>query len=243
MLAGIAITGIAAFATSLSDDLKGLLVATGVAMVSGGGYAAGKPSAVKESVDRVNRNTPILLCLLCLGALLLTACTISKSEIDKEGNILSTEGPQSKAAVRLPGETPDGIMPFIAANYNGAAPTITLQDDNGTWIATPGGGAAISFNPTTGTWYMWSPKNMKIGSFSYTPEPKPGEAAIVASGIDANMSDVEAVRAEMFRYAMEAIQGMQREAAEAKVRQLAEAGKITGEVAKLIIEGILPTMP
>jgi len=101
----------------------------------------------------------------------------------------------------------------------------------------------MTFSTSAGPVYLWSPKDGRIVGLRYTPEPVPSEPALVADVIELNLSTVASVYAEQFAMAMTAIQGMTQAETKARVRQMEELRLITSDVAKVLIESVIPLLP
>ena len=122
------------------------------------------------------------------------------------------------------------------AAYHGLAPTLLKQDAEGNWVNMPGPIGILSA-PVPGTnqlAYIISPKDTRIASISYTPEPDPGEAAFVILGIEANISTPLAQHVEAIRIALPVLASMTKEEALATVEKWRIAGEMAPTVADLL---------
>ena len=123
------------------------------------------------------------------------------------------------------------------AGYHGLAPTLLKQDAEGNWVNMPGPVGVLSA-PVPGSEgqlaYIISPKDTKIASISYTPEPAPGQAAFVVMGIEANISEPLAQHVAAIQIALPVLQGMTKEEALATVEKWRIAGEMAPTVADIL---------
>jgi hypothetical protein len=175
-----------------------------------------------------------LILLAAVVLIALTGCnSVNTAQIDTE-KIKTSAQPASLAAISADGD--------LKASYQGVPPTGLMQDAEGTWMTTPGQGGVLTFNPQTGTVYLWSPKDARVEGVKVTPAPEPGQPSFEAQLIETNLSTVASVYAGQFETAMDAIKDMTRAEAEARVKQLEQAGIITGNVADLIVSSVVPLL-
>lgn len=177
----------------------------------------------------------IVLILFCASLFLLGGCNaVNNARIDGDG-ILTNAQPANLAHMDNDGQQ--------RASFLGVAPTHLKQDDTGNWLTTPGPGGVMTFPTERGPVYLWSPKDGKIKGLAFTPQPNPGEPALRADSIELNLSTVASVYAEQVKLAMDAIKDMTRVEAESRVKQLEQARLITSDVAKVLIESVIPLLP
>jgi hypothetical protein len=124
-----------------------------------------------------------------------------------------------------------------SASYQGAQPSQVQIPELGS-ATYPGSAALIGF----GELRMVSPKDVTAAKIAYTPEPKAGKPAIVIQDLEANISDVAAIRREQFAAAMAAIQGMTESEAKRRIEQMREGGEIGEDVAASLIEHVVPLL-
>ena len=127
--------------------------------------------------------------------------------------------------------------PEQAAAYQGAQPSQIALDEQLSFT-TPGAGAVVAF----GELRLWSPKDVTAESITYTPEPADGEPAVKVRGLRANISDVAQVRADKYRRAMTAIQGMTEAEARRRIEQMEAAGEISSDVADVLVQSVIPNL-
>lgn len=176
--------------------------------------------------DRGGKAAPALL--MIVPAVLLGGCSNPPLNVaDKQSGRSEVTG---AAAGYMDAE---GVQ---TASYPGVPPSFLKQDAQGTWITTPGEGAVVTFDPSTGKGYVWSPKDTEIEELTLTPNPKPGQPKVRLKGVKANMSNVAEVRAEQFASAVDAMKAMSEDEAKRYVQSLVEARKISEEAAGVLRE-------
>ena len=130
------------------------------------------------------------------------------------------------------------------ASFNGLAPMQLKQDAEGNWITNPGPASVISIPvPGGGVGYIFSPKDVIIKGFRYTPIPAAGESAFSVDEVSTNISTPLAQHVAAIQIASATLEGMTKAEAEAMVRKWEEAGKMAPsvvEVVKLIMAAMFP---
>jgi len=176
-----------------------------------------------------------LLIVVALAAVCCVGCTQASTKIDGQSrNVKLGNTPANVGTVE-----PDG---GIVANYYGLGGTAINIDEQGSYMATPGDGGWMAYNPETGTIMLWSPKDSTMKGVEFTPAPQPGNAALKADEITMNISAPREQLVAGLAEVIEAIIALPKDQAEAEVRKYEEVGKITPELAKLIIESIIPLL-
>lgn len=231
-----------AIGTPLAAAGDGVYVTLGIILATIGGLLTGvaardndltseESGATAKRARRLN-GVRATLAIAPLLLLVMAGCNAVNTASITDAEVATTAQPASLAVMDN-----EGVQ---KATFQGVAPTQSKQDQDGTWLTTPGPGAAISFNPATGLIYLWSPKDTRIEGVEVTPKPAAGQPAFKAALIEANLSPVAAVYAAQFKDAMDAIKDMTRAEAEAQVKKMEQARLITSDIAKVLIESVIP---
>jgi len=107
------------------------------------------------------------------------------------------------------------------------------QDAEGNYLIEPGPGGVLSIR---GEAYIFSPKDVKIGKMTYTPEPIPGQPAIVVENLEANISEPLGQHVLALEVALPILQGMAKEEALATIERWRIVGAITESVFTKLME-------
>ena len=161
-------------------------------------------------MNRSNRY-PQLVALIA-AALAMTSCMVyPKSYMDK-----------TKISTDLTGQTIQWIDSDgnLQSTNPGVAGTLLNQDAQGQWTAQGLPVGALSVNPTTGVLTIASPKDVRLGNVSITPVPAPGQPFFRADAVEANVSSPLSVAAGALVGHLQAMQGMNQDAALAYVEGL-----------------------
>ena len=161
-------------------------------------------------MNRSNRY-PQLVALIA-AALAMTSCMVyPKSYMDK-----------TKISSDLTGQTIQWIDSDgnLQSTNPGVAGTLLNQDAQGQWTAQGLPVGALSVNPTTGVLTIASPKDVRLVNVSITPVPAPGQPFFRADAVEANVSSPLSVAAGALVGHLQAMQGMNQDAALAYVEGL-----------------------
>ena len=161
-------------------------------------------------MNRSNRY-PQLVALIA-AALAMTSCMVyPKSYMDK-----------TKISTDLTGQTIQWIDSDgnLQSTNPGVAGTLLNQDAQGQWTAQGLPVGALSVNPTTGVLTIASPKDVRLVNVSITPVPAPGQPFFRADAVEANVSAPLSVAAGALVGHLQAMQGMNQDAALAYVEGL-----------------------
>jgi len=131
----------------------------------------------------------------------------------------------------------------LSGLYGGAPPAATMQDDTGTWSIMPGAYGVLTVDPNSGRLYIISPRDVKITDVKITPAPAPGEPFFQAASVEANLSPVAAVYERQYAAYTDKLLGMTQEAAKVQIQAWQTAGEILPDVAKMLLEAFVPTLP
>jgi len=175
------------------------------------------------------------LLLLALAATLCVGCTDASTKIDGQTrNVDLKSTPANVGTVE-----PDG---GIVAAYHGLGGTAMNIDEAGSYMATPGDGGWMVYNPQTGTIVLWSPKDSVMKGVKFTPAPEPGQPALSADEITMNISVPREQLVAGLAEVIEAIIALPKDQAEAKVKELEAAGEITSDIANLLLTYVVPML-
>ena len=161
-------------------------------------------------MNRSNRY-PQLVALIA-AALAMTSCMVyPKSYMDK-----------TKISTDLTGQTIQWIDSDgnLQSTNPGVAGTLLNQDAQGQWTAQGLPVGALSVNPTTGVLTIASPKDVRLVNEASTPVPAPGQPFFRADAVEANVSSPLSVAAGALVGHLQAMQGMNQDAALAYVEGL-----------------------
>jgi len=178
-----------------------------------------------------------IVTLLCVAALAMFSVGCTQADLNIGGDnedVRIKNRPTNVGKVDSEGN--------IVAAFEGLGGTAMNIDELGGYLATPGDGGWLVYNPTTGVVVVWSPKDSTMEGVKFTPAPNPGEPALVADKITMNISAPREQLAGAFAEAVEAIIALPKDQAEAEVRKWEEAGKITPQLAEVLIRLIVPLL-
>lgn len=161
-------------------------------------------------MNRSNRYPQLVA--LFVTVLAMTSCMVyPKSYMDK-----------TKISTDLTGQTIQWIDSDgnLQSTNPGVAGTLLNQDAHGQWTAQGLPVGALSVNPTTGALTIASPKDVRLVNVKITPAPEPGQPFFQADAVEANVSAPLAVAAGALVGHLQAMQGMNQDAALAYVEGL-----------------------
>lgn len=212
-------------------ELMGVLVGLGLMAARDNNVASEQARAGRDSQSSI-------LPLFAMGLIVtaLVGCSgVSTIDVSAKGAKTAAQ-PASVALMDNDGHQ--------VGSYLGVAPTNIKQDADGAyWTTTPGVGGILTFPTEHGNVSIWSPKDAKLISVEFTPEPKAGSPALKVGSMEFNVSTVAAVYAQQFRDAMDAIKDMTRAEAEVWIKRAEVAGQITTDVADVIRAAVIPLLP
>ncbi len=128
--------------------------------------------------------------------------------------------------------TPEGNL---QASYQGIGATQAMVEPNNYWIQQQGPAAVMNFPIAGGVAQMYSPKNIDIGSLTYTPKPPAGQPMLTITNLRANISEPMAQDVEGLRAAYPELVILNRDAVNADIERMKAAGEITSDLATAIV--------
>ena len=129
--------------------------------------------------------------------------------------------------------TPEGNL---QASYQGIGATQAMADPNGAWAQMQGPAAIINFPLNNGVAQMFSPKDVIIRNLKYTPEPKPGAAALEIGELTANISVPMAQDVAALQVALPLLAEMSKAEALAAIEKWRIAGTMMPTIADALIK-------
>ena len=159
-----------------------------------------------------------------LVMLAVSGCTHNQTTLDKTGVTSITSEAHTGIVY------PNGLL---EASYHGLGASLLNQDAEGNYLIEPGPGGVLSIR---GEAYIFSPKDVKIGKMTYTPEPIPGQPAIVVENLEANISEPLGQHVLALEVALPILQGMAKEEALATIERWRIVGAITESVFTKLME-------
>ena len=168
-----------------------------------------------------NALTAALFCAVLLGG-----CTGNLLEMDDVGEVYQRTSGASVARLDSDGN--------LTAAFHGLAPTVSMQDDTGTWFAGPGPYLKMTFPVGDRIAVIISPNDVEIEGMSYTREPAPGQPAFYVAKISANISEPLDRHVSAVTVALAALEGMTKAEAEATVKKWEAAGDMLPGVIDLL---------
>jgi len=167
----------------------------------------------------------MLVVLTVALVLLLVGCaTHNQTALNKDGVSSITSDAHTGIVY------PNGLL---EASYHGLGASLLNQDAEGNYLIAPGPGGVLSIR---GEAYIFSPKDVKIGKMTYTPEPSPGQPAIVVENLEANISEPLGKHVLALEVALPILATMTEVEALATVERWKIIGAITESVAAKLIE-------
>ena len=204
----------------------GGIIATGIGLLKAADAPKPNPSAKFLK--------PKLLIPLAV-AVLLFGCGKQLTTYDVTRDVQASNSNASVVRMTAEGE--------LSGLYGGAPPAATMQDDTGTWSIMPGAYGVLTVDPNSGRLYIISPRDVKMTDVKITPAPAPGEPFFQAASVEANLSPVAAVYERQYAAYADKLLGMTQEAAKVQIQAWQTAGEILPDVAKMLLEAFVPTLP
>jgi len=171
--------------------------------------------------------TMLLVAVLCLVGCTHNLTTITPDEVyarTSPANLASMDG--------------EGKM---RAAYQGIAPGQVMQDAEGTWLQVPGIFSGITFAPD-GRLMLTTPQDVEMEGVEYCPLPAAGQPALKVSRLVMKSSEPLGQNVAALQTALPVLKDMTQAEATATVERMKAAGEITGDLAGLIIQYIIPLL-
>ena len=169
---------------------------------------------------------------MVMVAMVSGCATHNETRLDEEG-VVSRTSTANTARI-----TPEGE---IQATTQGVGATVSNKDLNGDYIIIPGASSSLSAiipnmepNGEPIVMRLFSPKDMEMATFEFTPQPLPGQPAMKITGLKANISEPLKQYVAALQVALPILSEMTKAEAEAKVEEWRIAGTFGADVISLL---------
>ena len=175
------------------------------------------------------KNGLLMLIVALVASVVFGCATHNQTKLNKDG----IEAITSVANTAM--LNPDGTL---RAAFTGVGPSQVNQDAGGNYFNMPGPVGIISAPMPwgEGVGFIVSPKDTEIASIKYTPVPEDGQPMIEVRGVKANISGPIEMQTAALTIAMVTLDNMVKTEAFAQVEKWREAGVITANLAKTLVD-------
>ncbi len=179
------------------------------------------------------KRAALTLVVLAVAAMCLVGCTHNQLDIAQDGT-LSQDTSTANVSRMLPDQG-------IVSAFHGVGPGMALQDADGNWVSIPGPFGLLTIQPD-GRVFLETPADATMEGVEYTPQPAAGQPAFKCARLSFNISDPLKQHVAALGTVMPILKDMTQAEATATVERMKAAGEITGDLAGLIIQYIIPLL-
>jgi hypothetical protein len=172
---------------------------------------------------------------ICLAMVFLIGCSTGNLTELKDVGVYSRT-----TTANVQRMTPSGDL---TASTQGLGSTQAMADPNGSWAQMPGSTGIVNFPLENGVAQIFTPGDMTMKGFSWTPDPPKGSPALTIAELNVNLSGPLSQQAKALETSLPNLAQMNRDAALADVERMKAAGEITATVAGALVQIISKWAP